>query len=403
MKRSPWPAGPFFCFLILLLFSPKQFVAAAPFQSGDDSCKPIALCKSDTTQSDPSAAWFEKLGVGLHLNDFKLASNNTPAAGLNPADAVNANLSTAGPSKIAGLNTTDVDMVFSLAAGYRVDQLDWNIAGYLDGDYWNVLSELTWKDLEIYQVELSNKTVISKNIYLRGAISKGEIFNGQNQDSDYNGNNRTNEWLRSNNATDDGTVFDFSLGAGYQFNLMNQKLHIAPLLGYSHHEQELRISDGNTTISVKPPGKRIDPPPLGPFDGLDSTYKARWNGPWIGLDMSYDWDRKIAWYSNNHLALSIEQHWADYSATADWNLIERFAHPKSFSHHADGRGVVLNVGWILDFTQRWSMNLSYDYQRWTTDPGTDRTYFSWGEVGETRLNEVNWESTALMLGVGCRF
>jgi hypothetical protein len=136
---------------------------------------------------------------------------------------------------------------------------------------------------------------------------------------------------------------------------------------------------------------------------LHSTYKTNWNGPWIGLDLRYDLNRKISWFSNSHLAFSVEQHWADYSASANWNLIDRFAHPKSFSHHADGQGVVFRADWIADLTERWSMTLGYVYQRWKTDSGIDRTYFSWGEVTETPLNEVNWESTAFMLAVGYRF
>jgi hypothetical protein len=401
MKLSPRPEGLFFCLLILFLLCPMHAVSAVRFHGSDDSCKPATSCKSETAISEQSVAGLDT-PANPHFRD-DIDPSATFTAGIQGADASNANLSRAVPSNNAEWRSGDVDMVLSLAAGYRVDRLDWNIAGYLDGDYWNVLSELTWKDLEIFQVQLRNKTVIKKRIYLRASFGRGEIYNGRNRDSDYNGNNRTNEWLRSNNATDDGTVFDFSVGAGYQFNFLNQKLHIAPLGGFSHHEQELIISDGNTTISVKPPGKNLDPPPLGPFSGLNSRYSARWDGPWIGVDMSYDWNRKMGWFLNHHLALSIEKHWANYSATADWNLIERFAHPKSFTHQADGQGVVLNADWILDFTQRCSMHLNYDYQRWTTGSGVDRTYFSWGEVAETRLNEVNWESSALMLAVSYRF
>ena len=40
-----------------------------------------------------------------------------------------------------------IDLSFSLKGGYRVDQLDWSIAGYLGDDYFNILSELIWKDI----------------------------------------------------------------------------------------------------------------------------------------------------------------------------------------------------------------------------------------------------------------
>jgi hypothetical protein len=403
MKLSPWQLGVLLYFLIITHFSPTPLLFAEISESCVNSGMPDAGCKGDAVQSDRPAAGFESVADYFIRDEIDLVPGTLRTADVNPAELPNADLTPESPSNAAELHTAEVDMVFFLATGYRVDQLDWNIAGYLGGDYFNVLSELTWKDLEIYQIQLSNQTLINKSIYLRASIGKGEIVNGKNQDSDYNGNNRTQEWLRSNNATDDGSVFDLSIGAGYRFNLLDQKLHIAPLFGFSHHEQKLIITDGNTTVSVKPSGKNIDPPPLGPFDGLHSTYKTNWNGPWIGLDLLYDLNRKFSWFSNSHLALSVEQHWADYSATANWNLIDRFAHPKSFSHHADGQGVVFRADWIADFAERWSMSIGYVYQRWKAESGTDRTYFAWGEVTETRLNEVNWESTAFMLAVGYRF
>ncbi len=35
---------------------------------------------------------------------------------------------------------------------------------------------------------------------------------------------------------------------------------------------------------------------------------------------------------------------AVYRATADWNLIQNFSHPVSFTHHADGFGVEGQMG-----------------------------------------------------------
>ena len=43
----------------------------------------------------------------------------------------------------------ETDIVFS--AGYRQDELDWNIGGYLLPDHYvNVLSELEWDNVESY-------------------------------------------------------------------------------------------------------------------------------------------------------------------------------------------------------------------------------------------------------------
>jgi hypothetical protein len=46
----------------------------------------------------------------------------------------------------------DVDLDLGLRGGCRVDKLAWSIAGNAIGTNPNVISELTWRNLEIYQV-----------------------------------------------------------------------------------------------------------------------------------------------------------------------------------------------------------------------------------------------------------
>ena len=99
---------------------------------------------------------------------------------------------------------------FTLSAGYRVDDLDWSIAGNINGNNPNVLSELTWDDVESYQVKLQGNFVWPNIIALKGYVNYGWIFDGDNQDSDYLGDNRTLEFSRSNNSTDDDYVWDNS-------------------------------------------------------------------------------------------------------------------------------------------------------------------------------------------------
>ena len=98
-----------------------------------------------------------------------------------------------------------------------------------------------------------------------------------------------------------------------------------------------------------------------------------------------------------------EYHWADYYAEADWNLRTDFKHPKSFEHEADGWGVVFRTGGDYALNNTWSLNFNWDLQKWETDEGIDRTFFSNNTVGQTQLNEVNWESFSLRLGATARF
>jgi hypothetical protein len=215
------------------------------------------------------------------------------------------------------------------------------------------------------------------------------------QDSDYLGDNRTLEFSRSNNNADDGNTFDASVGIGYQFLLQSGFFGISPIVGYSYHKQNLTMTDGNQTV------ESIYSPPLGPFDGLDSTYDTAWKGPWIGVDISFqsparDRSKSMEGYD---LTFGFEYHWADYDAEADLNLRTDFAHPKSFEHDADGTGMVAFAEFNFFFTPRWALHFSGNYQTWETDAGTYRVFHADNTVSETRLNEVNWDTYALMAGV----
>ena len=106
---------------------------------------------------------------------------------------------------------------FLLSTGYRVDDLDWNIAGDINGNNPNIISELTWKDLESFQLKMAGKTTFQQLLMLRGSLAYSWIFDGENQDSDYAGDNRTFEYSRSNNNSDEGNMLDASFGIGWQF------------------------------------------------------------------------------------------------------------------------------------------------------------------------------------------
>lgn len=286
----------------------------------------------------------------------------------------------------------ETDLVFS--AGYRQDDLDWNIGGYLTADqYVNVLSELTWDDLESYQIKFQGSLVWPNFVAIRGVADYGWIFDGDNQDSDYAGNDRTLEFSRSNNSADDGDVWDVSLAMGHPFRTGRKVIAtITPLVGYSHHEQNLTIRDGYQTI-----------PHLGAFSGLDSSYDTQWYGPWLGIDLNFKATSIKTFVHRLETFFSYEYHWADYEAEADWNLRDDFKHPKSFTHDADGNGWIIRAGFNLALQQHIALNFNFDYQDWSTDSGTDKIFFADGTTAKTRLNEVNWTSYSLGLGLAVRF
>jgi len=289
---------------------------------------------------------------------------------------------------------TSLEAKFDFRSGRRRDNLVWSIAGQPSGCCPNVLSELEWTDLDSIVGKGKGELVLWDKFVFNGYMAYGDIASGDNRDSDYLGNNRTLEFSRSTNNGEGGDVMDAVGGFGYRFPIVDRdiqalfemdRLYFVPLGGYSRHEQNLRISEGFQAI-----------PATGSFAGLGSSYEAEWDGPWAGFEVNGSTSRIMG-------TLRFEWHWADYYAQANWNLRSDFQHPKSFEHVAEGTGLVLSLdgGWKL--TDNWSLNVNVDYQNWSTDNGIDRVFFSSGSISETRLNEVEWDSLAIMGGFTFHF
>lgn len=272
---------------------------------------------------------------------------------------------------------------YSLGTDYRRARLDWNIAGSLAGSGPNILSELTWYDLEIAQVSGAVQITVNDRLVLLARAAYGAVVNGRNQDSDYDGDNRTLEFLRSD-SKGGGDIGDGSIGFGYHFRVFESAaghhVHVTPMLGYSRHLQYLKISDGRQTI-----------PATGPIANLDSNYNADWSGPWLGLNLRLEADDRTS------VIINAEYHRADYYAEANWNLRDDLAHPVSFKHTTQGFGFIVSMAVSRTVTRHWDVIARMESQNWQGDPGVDTLYTINTSTGVlqptvTRLNEVNWRS-----------
>jgi hypothetical protein len=246
--------------------------------------------------------------------------------------------------------------------------------------------------LKTLEAAVRGRVLVNEWFYVRGAFGYGWTFSGDNQDSDFLGNDRTQEYSRSSNSADGGTVLDASIGAGYQFSFLSGRLRLAPLLGYSYNAQNLALNDGAQVIATPEVT-----PPVGSIRGLDSSYDAYWLGPWLGIDLSVEITKRLSLFG------TLEYHWANYRAEGNWNLRKDLADQKTFEQNADGKGYLIAVSAEYLLAGSWSLNMSLTYQKWSTDPGHDHLYYANGLVAETRLNEVNWDSYAFMLGVVYQF
>ncbi len=379
--------------------------AALPQQMNLPKFKAPGYSEEMMSEEDWAVSSFENENQSISLKELRKSPEHYSGQSFmgNSSDIdiiTRANQSLFGDHSTSDLNTSEnyyyligtspIEITLQINGGYRLDNLDWSIAN--TGGTPNVLSELTWRDLEMYEIKAKWDVVFNNAYVVDGYASYGDIYSGENQDSDYSGNDRTSEFSRSNNKSDDDEVYDFSSGFGYRMSLdqyhefwLVNDLWLTLLGGYSYHRQNLRETEGFQTI-----------PPDGPFPGLNSTYKAEWQGPWLGFELFGTRNRLNGFFR-------FEYHWAEYFAEADWNLRSDFQHPRSYEHEADGTGMIFGFGGGYALNDHWSIDLNADFKDFETNNGTDRTFFTDGTIVETMLNEVSWDSWAVTLGATCRF
>ncbi|MDF1644713.1 MAG: hypothetical protein P1U80_11065 [Pseudomonadales bacterium] len=288
-------------------------------------------------------------------------------------------------------NVQGGESTVSYRFGYRYDQLDWNIASDLSGSFTpNILSELTWDEVRSAQLEINLSGLLSNRLYYRVSVALASTQKGENQDSDYDGNDRSLEFSRSNNNSSNGYLGDASGAIGYPivFGASNApSLRITPLVGYSYHRQDFTMTDGMQTIASS--GRT---PVLGPITGLDSSYQAEWYGPWWGIELVLGITPDV------EISLLFEHHEGEYLGVGNWNLRSDFQHPKSFEHVADARGDLVALNLMITSNYSWRWLFSAQLQDWRAEPGIDRIFFSDNTIAVTRLNEVNWQATSVSVG-----
>lgn len=283
------------------------------------------------------------------------------------------------------------DIRIDTGVGVDTSTLQWNIAADPSGRTGpNILSELSYRDvtftvfnasadIHIHQGWLQGSTIFMD--YRAGQATGGEV-----QDSDYNGNNRTQEYSRSLSSARDSTLRSIEIGVSHGISLTGNS-RLVPALAVARHEQNMVMTDGRQTVDI------YNPDNLGDFRGtLNSTYASQWTGAWTGMNWEYS-------TRFHQLSAGYRYYWLHYHAEADWNLRSDFAHPKSFEQWAHGGGSAWELSYKLSFSQAFSLSLSWYRQDWDTGTGKDKVYFADGSTGSTQLNEVTWESTGYNMGL----
>ncbi len=280
----------------------------------------------------------------------------------------------------------------TLRTGYRVDESGWTIAGPNDDP--NVISDLDWVNLEIFEFQLENDFYLTDSLFLNLLGGYGYMYDGANRDSDYTFDGRRGEFSRSS-ADTDGYVYDLSAALGYDIDVVNG-VKVSPMVGYSYHNQHHEDTKGvqniyNPRLEAQLYGEDPTGLPssddLGTFSGLASDYTAEWYGPFVGGRL------EIPVADRFRVRASGKYQWADYRADAYWNLRDL-----AFENSADAEGYQVGLTLIYEYSQSVDFWLAGNYASFESDAGiqTDPS-------GPIKLNEATWESWGVSVGVSLKY
>lgn len=278
-----------------------------------------------------------------------------------------------------------IEPAFGIAIKYspylQENNLSWSIAGDLQGKNPDVLSELTWRDVKMSGLRIELAQEFSEKVYLQSKVVCGLLFDGINQDSDYSGNGRTQEFSRSLNQIGMDYAMNGSMAVGVQI-LGNHMFELSSLGGYGAWIQRMRMINGEQLI-----------PTTGTFVGLDSNYQMSWAGPWFGvkgviiINPVFRVEGDYAYYLVN------------YDGVGNWNLRNDLMHPVSFVHHASGVGNSISFEVKYQMTRTWAIFLGGELSDWWMSPGYDQIFFKNGTSEITRLNQLKSKYVSLNFAI----
>lgn len=282
-------------------------------------------------------------------------------------------------------------MLLDVHAGYRNDSLQWSIAD--PGNAIDILSELSWRNLRMATVGADARYQNSTPFVWLAQFDYGYTTQGRVQDSDYWQSGRQQEFSRSTGSAHGSQALGLSAGIGLPFKQEHGSWHVQlmPILGLASQHQRLRYRDGQQVHVYA--GSQT---PLGPIQGLNTRYDARWNGVWGGLELALQ--NRVDFT----LRLRLEQHVSDYSAKANWNLRTDFAQPVSFRQWAAAQGRTLIVEARYAYANVYFLAQA-SHSAWKARRGTDEIYLASGQTQQTPFNATRWESDRVSLGLGFEF
>lgn len=264
-------------------------------------------------------------------------------------------------------------ITFETGSIFNESNLEWSIAGNLDGHSPNVLSELKFHSIKSLGYYL--RSSYSPLTYLKFSVyyQRNEVISGNGLDTDYRDDNRTNPTFEKPFMSNEGAFTAFNGGIGIPIELY-KKLIITPTIFYYLSKQQFYILANQ-------------------MKDLKSVYQADMHGMKISIDANIRLCKII--YSSLTLSYQI----MDYKAEANWNLIDIFKHPLSFSQTSKGSGFDVNVGFEGNISNTFSIIASGSLSDISIRKGIDTSYLITEKEISTQFNGAKNIIYGLKMGI----
>lgn len=335
--------------------------------------------------------------------------------------------------------------LLEVGVGYRQDTVKWKTKADLRNSYSDscsdssegpfggvdgLRSDVSWKNVNIWQIEAKGKYITCDNVYVRLSADYGWATGGKHKHKDYLRiagveDSAEFELYSDNSSKVRGHVYDVKFALGYQFQLCDNSFSLTPLVGYSWHGQHFK-NGGDDYGYGSYSGEDYSSYSYDSYSsysyydsyssgscGSRNRADTRWNGAFLGFDFDYVFG--CGCESDWNLFGSYEFHWADFHGKTHRNFgflgEADYDGVNSYQHAKNAYGNIFDIGLRWDLCDCWTVALKGAFQWWWADSGRERhTFFDEkaGDVGfkcsaSQHLHDVKWDSAAISIDVGMVF
>lgn len=297
----------------------------------------------------------------------------------------------------AALLPADTTFV-QFGVGYRQDSITLNIKerGAMNP---HAKSNRHFKDLEIVTIGTKLKSTFGcSDAYVRGSFDYGFVVDGKVRDQltiedrcetrqfHHSGYAVEGEYVNTtvhNNTRKNSYVWDVDVAVAYPILCGSDDFTVAPALGFALNRQHLKVR-GSTPL---PDATHLDgeselSSSLSHCDHerRNSSYRASWWGPWVGVDFAYNSPDSWNLYGSFEFHFGRARRLA--SSHTDRTYIDGYRHTKSFC------GPLFRLGTAYILSENWYVDANVSYQRFYSNSVRDH---------------ISWASANLRLDVGYVF